>query len=71
MNKTFFFQIGDKPAIAYDVDIDGIVGGDAASQYHYQMMAHQHAKCIATVTGQSVMFYAKGDEHNAKKISLL
>ena len=69
--RRYFFKIGNKPAQAFDVRLDGLCSGDGVNNYTLNKMAEYHAKLLACLFDVEVKYWPKDKPENVVCIEML
>ena len=64
----YFFKIGELPAIAHDVELEGLLPESAQTDLHKQILATKFAKALNHLSGTPVKFYPKGKPENMQMV---
>jgi hypothetical protein len=68
--RTYFFKVGNHPAQAFNVRVDGLCTDDGINLYSLQKMAEYHAKLLASLYDVEVKFWPKDRPENVVNIEM-
>jgi hypothetical protein len=68
--KTYFFKVGNQPAQAFVVSVEGLCTGDGINLYTLQKMAEHHAKLLASLYDVTIKFWPKEKPENVVSIEV-
>src|SRR5690349_916022 len=68
--KTYFFKVGNQPAQAFKVSVEGLCSGDGINLYTLQKMAEHHAKLLASLYDVTIKFWPKEKPENVVSIEV-